>query len=208
MIMKYETLIQQFADRQWIETPDVAVWFDEPLRQIQVRLSRWVQQGKLIQLRKGKYLLPEIYRRQNVSEYWISNQLYSPSYISLETALEYYGLIPEAVTGIQNITTRTTKKWKTSLGMFRYYHIKQNRFFGYLQKALLNSTYFLCASPEKALLDIFYFGKGEWTFPRISELRLQNLEQLDLKKLQNDAEIMASPKVTRAVTIFINTRAT
>lgn len=202
--MKYETLIQQFNDREWIETPDVAVWFDEPLRQIQVRLSRWVQQGKLIQLRKGKYLLPEIYRRQNVSEYWISNQLYSPSYISLETALEYYGLIPEMVVSIQNITSRTTRSWTTPLGMFRYYHIKQERFFGYQQKELPNSTYFLCALPEKALLDIFYFGKGEWTVRRIRELRLQNLEKIDLEILQDYAEVMASPKVKKAVTAFFN----
>lgn len=200
--MKYEALIQQFANRQWIETPEVAVWFDEPLRQIQVRLSRWVHQGKLIQLRKGKYLLPEVYRRKSVSTYTISNNLYSPSYISLETALEYFGIIPEAVIGIQSVTTRPTKEWNTPIGLFYYHHIKQERFFGFQLVKRLNSETFYCATPEKALADMFYFKKGEWIKSRIQEMRLQNLEQIELDTLNSIGDIMNSKKVIRAIKTF------
>ncbi|MBC8174969.1 MAG: hypothetical protein H8E82_04865 [Candidatus Marinimicrobia bacterium] len=204
--MKYESLIKIFADRQWIETQEVAFWFDEPLRQIQVRLSRWVQQGKLIQLRKGKYLLPEVYHRKRGSTYTISNYLYSPSYVSQETALEYYGIIPESVSGIQSVTTRPTKEWNTPIGKFYYHHIKQERFFGYQQVNLMGSETFYCATPEKALTDLLYFKKGEWTKSRIQEMRLQNLEQIDLNTLNGIGDLMNSKKVIRAIKTFSTIR--
>jgi len=64
---------------------------------VQARLSRWRSQGKLIQLRRGRYLLSEEHRRFEVADFYIANCLYRPSYVSLQSALEHYDMIPEAV---------------------------------------------------------------------------------------------------------------
>lgn len=203
MHMKYDELLNYFADRQLIETQEVAVWFDEPLRQIQVRLSRWVAQKKLIQLRKGKYLLPDRYRRKKISHYSLSNYIYSPSYISLESALEYHGLIPEKVVEVQGVTPRLTKTWSTPLGRFTYQHIKQERFFGYQSETLSMEDTFQCALPEKALIDLFYLRKGEWSETRIRELRLQNPGKIDCERVKEFGRCMRSNKIQRAIQSFL-----
>jgi hypothetical protein len=85
----------------------------------------------------------------------ISNLIYSPSYVSLESALSYYGLIPEAVFSINSVSTRKTAVFKTPLAVFNYRKIKKSLFFGYILQKYNNKSYKI-ASPEKAILDYFY----------------------------------------------------
>lgn len=202
--MKYDAFIQNFAPAPWVETQDVGVWSDKPLRHIQIRLAQWVRDGKLVQLRRGKYLLPEAYRKQQPSNYILANQLYHPSYVSMESALSFYGLIPEFVPMMQSITTQLTKKWETPVGSFTYHHMKQERFFGYEFVPFSTRESFYCATPEKALADLFYMKKGNWTEARIAELRLQNVDKIHKRKLKNVGKTMASKKVMAAIEAFIN----
>lgn len=203
--MKFQNLVQTFRDRPFLETREVEALFDEPPLQIQARLSRWVQQGRLVQLRRGKYLLSKAYRREEPSLYLISNYLSRPSYVSLYSALEFHGLIPEAVAVIQAVTAQHGRKWQTPLGEFHYYSLKPSRFWGYRESTsardlpVSSQKKFLLAVPEKALIDLFYLYEGEWTPERIEELRLQNLEQIDPGLLMESAGKFQSLKVSRAV---------
>lgn len=206
--MKYSDLITQFGSRPFFETGELNILFDESLGQIRARLSRWVSEGKLLQLRRGKYLLPEMYRRTGVSDGYISNYLYRPSYVSLHTALELYGMIPESVNIIEAVTPRQTAVWRTPVGTFKYFSIKAARFGGYTQYGSdkikkEEQSSFLVATPEKALIDVFYFLKGQWTVERMVEMRFQNLDSLRVKQLRQHADNMKSPKVSRAVDVFM-----
>ncbi len=206
--MKFSDLITQFRARPFFETGELNILFDEPLGQIRARLSRWVSEGKLIQLRRGKYLLPEKHRRTGVSDGYISNYLYRPSYISLHSALELYGMIPESVNVIEAVTPRQTAVWRTPVGTFKYFSIKADRFGGYTQyrgdkNKREEQGNFLVATPEKALIDVFYFLKGQWTLERMVEMRFQNLDSLRVKQLKQYADNMKSPKVSRAVDVFM-----
>ncbi len=178
--------------------------FNEPSHQIQARISRWVKQGWLIQLRRGRYLLGQEYRRQEPSLYFISNYLYRPSYVSLHSALEFHGLIPEAVGVFQAVTARHGERWETPVGRFHYHSLKRDRFWGYREyssapevSAPVQSR-FLAAVPEKAIVDLFYLYEGEWTEERIQEMRFQNLDQVDREALLETAQKFRSPKVSRA----------
>ena len=179
--------------------------FDEPPSQVQARLSRWVSQDRLIQLRRGKYLLRPADRRQEASLYFVSNYLYRPSYVSLLSALEFHGLIPEAVGVVQAVTTRRRNHWETPLGRFHYDSLDRNRFWGYREYTSTAVTpvplqaRFLLAVPEKALIDLFYLYPGEWTRERIEEMRFQNLDELSHDQLLLAAVRFESPKVRRAV---------
>lgn len=204
MRMKYDAFIQNFAPAPWVETQDVGVWSDKSLRHIQIRLAQWVREGKLQQLRRGKYLLPEAYRRHQPSNYALSNMLYRPSYVSMESALSFYGLIPESVPAMQNITTQLTKKWDTPVGSFTYHHMKQERFFGYELVPFSTAESFYCATPEKALADLFYMKKGNWSEARIAELRLQNVDRVNKRKLRRVGKTMKSKKVVAAIEAFIS----
>lgn len=201
--MKYDALIEHFASRPFFETQELSLIFDESIAQIRARLSRWVSQEKLIPLRRGKYLLPEKHRKSRISDGFISNNLHKPSYLSLHSALEHYGMIPESTQIIEAITTRPSAFLKTDVGSFRYFSVKKERFFGYeefqMEKFVRGQSNFLIALPEKAILDLFYFRKGKWTAERLAEMRFQNLEKLDSERLAEFANKMDSPKVLQAV---------
>lgn len=206
MYMKFEDLIQQFKTRPFFETSELLVLFDEPEAQIMARLSRWVKQNKLLQLRRGKYLLADSYQKYPADPFYISNYLYPPSFISLYTALHYYGCIPEEVHRIQAVTSRQTKSWDTHLGRFQYVSTQPDRFFGYTRVVLGRGEQQLAyiADLERALLDVCYFSTGEWTPSRWKELRLQNVDQIDLKRLQDITSDLKSLKLSQGVSHLIH----
>jgi predicted transcriptional regulator of viral defense system len=201
--VKFEDLVQAFRDRPFFESGEVRMLFGEPAPQTQARLSRWVSKGRLIRLRRSKYLLPPEHRRREPSLYYISNYLYRPSYVSVYSALEFHGLIPEAVGVVQAATTRHGHAWETPAGRFHYHALKQDRFWGYrdYSSGPVPSVQerFLAATPEKAVVDLFYLYPGEWAGQRLQEMRFQNVDQLDSEILLQSARRFGSPKVTRAV---------
>lgn len=206
--MKYNKLTTVFRNRPFFETRELNTIFDEPIGQIRARLSRWVKDGKLIQLRRGKYILPKAERFATATDGYISNYLYRPSYVSLHTALEIHGLIPESVQIVEAVTPMQTARWVTPEGHFKYYSIKASRFNGY-EKYVVSKTQrqtqqnFLLATPEKALIDLFYFQKGQWTKERLEEMRFQNLDKLNNHELNRLCQTMESPKVSHATTLLL-----
>lgn len=201
--MKFEKLMKTFNNRPFFELREVQALFDDSSQQIKNQLSSWKKQGKLLHLRRGKYLLAKAYRKTEPSVYYISNYLYRPSYVSLHTALQFYSMIPEAVVMIQALTPRHGGRWETELGVFNYRSIKQERFWGYDTVSLSNTpekqNSFFIAGREKTLLDLFYCLQGEWTKDRLREMRFQNLEKINSALLRQFTERFASPRVSRAV---------
>lgn len=115
-------------------------------------IKRNLKSGLFVKLRNRFYMLKD----SNPSLYFIANKLYQPSYISLEKALSYYGIIPEVVYTITSITTKPTREFITPKGVFSYQKIKKNVFTGYAPMQIEGSLV-LFAEPEKALADYLYF---------------------------------------------------
>jgi len=130
---------------------------NEKKENITVYLSRWVKSGKLMRIRRGVYEL--IYpRRHSVPDLFIANKLYSPSYISMETALSRYGLIPEVAMECISITVKTSRMFKNEYGSFVYHSVQPEAFTGYRTENN-NGFEVLIAEPEKAVVDYLYFKK-------------------------------------------------
>lgn len=146
----------------------------------------WVKKGYLLPLKKGLYLFSREYRKVTVPALFIANVLISPSYVSLETALSLYNLIPERVTVTTSVTTKKTKTFGNCLGKFEYRSVKKDLFFGYIQRSYDGMPVFM-ALPEKALADYFYLN--EQSSPSedffVESMRLQNLEALNVKVLRS-----------------------
>ena len=149
---------------------------------LKVQISRWVKAGKLIQLKRGFYLLNDPYRKISPSEFYIASVLKNPSYISLEKALEYHGLIPEAVTTYTCVTTKRPESFKTPVGCYDYKHVKPSLFWGYTSLNMNGQIIFM-ATVEKTLLDFFYLNHPKVTMDYLKEMRLQNVEYINPKKL-------------------------
>jgi predicted transcriptional regulator of viral defense system len=114
---------------------------------------------------------------------YFSNRIYRPSYISLHTALSFYGMIPEAVTQITSVTTLKTASFTNDFGEYSYKNIKENLMFGYELKPMADNRTLQFATPEKALLDLLYLYPFYDSEQELEELRLdENYLQDDLNK--------------------------
>lgn len=147
------------------------------------QLSRWVKSGKLIQLRRSLYALSEQYQKTNPHPFLIANRIKRASYISLQSALEYYGLIPEYVPAITSICTGRPEEIITPLGSFIFRHVKKEFFSDYRLIGLGEEQSAFIATPEKALFDLLYLTPASDKPEYLHELRLQNLTNLNANSL-------------------------
>jgi predicted transcriptional regulator of viral defense system len=122
------------------------------------RLNEWQDKNYIKKLIKGYYIFSDLKVDENIF-FEIANRIYSPSYVSLESALSHYGLIPEGVFSVTSVSPRKTAAFNTPLASFSYRKIKTSLFFGYILEKYDSKVYRI-ASPEKALLDYFYLKAG------------------------------------------------
>jgi len=163
------------------------------------QLSRWIESGKLIQLRRGLYALAEPYRKTAPHPFLVANRLKRASYVSLQSALEFHHLIPEYVPSVTSITTGRPETLSNPLGRFVFKHVKKSVFFGFEPADLGDGQAAFVARPEKALLDLLYLTAGSDDLDYLRELRLQNTENMSLDRLNELARAFESPKLLRAV---------
>ncbi len=161
-----------------------------------VQINRWQKAGKLIQLKRGAYLLAPEYRAIEAYDFYLAFILQKPSYVSLEKALEYYGLIPEAVGVCTSVTTNRTGEYASEAGRFSYYHIRESLFWGYVSIKFNRQTGFI-ALPEKAMLDYFYFRGTSISAGYLKEMRLQNLHTINFSRLKAFAKKFRKPGIIR-----------
>ncbi len=134
-------------------------------------LTRWIKRGILIRLRQGYFTFPE-YKSKPDYAFFFANRIYRPSYISLHTALSFYGMIPESVVQITSVTPLKTARFINDFGEYTFKTIKSNLMFGYEIKPFNNSMALQMAEPEKALLDLLYLYPQYNTLRDMEDLRL------------------------------------
>lgn len=119
------------------------------------KISLLEKTGSLIRLKKGLYVVSAELSQQKLSRELVANHLLSPSYVSLESALSYYGLIPEKVYSVRSVTTKRAKQFATPLGNFEYLTVPENYYAIGVRQEIVNNEYaFLIATPEKAIADM------------------------------------------------------
>ncbi len=195
--MNFEQLLHIVGDEPVFETGLLLAGRVDP-RHVRRQLSRWVRAGRLYQLRRGLYALAPPYQKVKPHPFLVANRMVRGSYVSLQSALAYYGLIPEVVPTVTSVTTARPGRWETPLGTFEFRHLKPDLFFGYRRLDLGKGQAAFVATPEKALLDLIYLTPGGDAPEYLRELRLQNLDRLDPDVLQRMAARFDRPKMVRA----------
>lgn len=197
--MKFEDLRRLFGEREYFDFSTLLQMGEEPREHVRMQVYRWVKTGKLVRLRRGLYLFAEPYRKRPVSAAEMAGVIYPPSYLSLQWALGFYGLIPEQVVTLTSVTTRQTNDFNNPLGNFVYRHLRAEHFREY-RKVTVGGEAAWIGSPEKALLDFWYLESGPWTAARMREMRFQHFERVDTDRLESlAAQIFQSPRVESAV---------
>ena len=144
MIIQYKFLIQL---KQWIY--------------VITNKSEMIKSGELVSLRRGLYVPGPELDLPIPESFVIANHLRGPSYVSLESALSYWDLIPERVYETSSVTTKTTKTYQTSLGRYSFQHLSTPYYsFGIRSVRLTEQQTALIASPEKAVCDKIVLTAG------------------------------------------------
>ncbi|MFA5204766.1 MAG: hypothetical protein WC708_10230 [Lentisphaeria bacterium] len=132
---------------------------------------RWVRNGYLVRLRQGLYAFPE-YRGKPEFAAYFAGKIYNPSYISLHSALAFYGLIPETVLQITSVTSLKTAVFKNDFGEYSYQSVRNDLMFGYVLRPWAEDRATAYATREKALLDLLYLYPFYNTEQALADLRL------------------------------------
>jgi predicted transcriptional regulator of viral defense system len=196
--MKFEELLSLVGDEPVFSSALFNV-VDVSAGQTRLQIVRWVDAGKLIQLRRGLYALNGPYRKIEPHPFLIANRLRKASYVSLQSALAYYGMIPEHVPVVTSITTGRPEELQTGFGAFGYRHVRKPLFAGFRSVNVAPGQSAFLATPEKALLDLIYLSPGGDDAAFIEELRLQGTTALSSTALTAAARPFDSPKIERAV---------
>jgi predicted transcriptional regulator of viral defense system len=169
------------------------------------RLVEWQQKSYVRRIVNRWYMFAD----EAVDErflYLVSNRIYSPSYISCESAFGFYHLIPEGVYSITSVTTLKTDQVTNFLGNFNYRHMKPDLFFGYrLIEAY--GHHVRMAEPEKLILDFLYLNPKLQNADDFESLRIDAIGFHDLvrgQKLQEYLSLFRNKALEKRVRTFLN----
>jgi hypothetical protein len=195
--MKFDRLLEIVGDEPVFEAGLLLAGDVDP-GDVRRQLSRWVEAGRLYQLRRGLYALAPPFQRGRPHPFLVANHMVRGSYVSLQSALAHYNLIPEYVPVATSVTPGRPYHWDTPLGSYLFRHLRKDLLTGYRRTLLAGGQEAFVAAPEKALLDLLYLEPDADTEEYLGELRLQHLETLDLDELSRLAGQSGKPKLLRA----------
>ncbi len=126
------------------------------------KLSREVKKGTLLRLKRGVYAYAASHQRKGLHPFVVAHKLYFPSYVSFESALSHYQVIPEGISITTCATTKASVRISTPIGAYQYRWLPQHIYSVAIEREEDNGHVFLIAHPLKALLDIVYTRKKNY----------------------------------------------
>jgi predicted transcriptional regulator of viral defense system len=168
-------------------------------------LSRWKKKGYLIALRNGYYTFADFLGKPDYA-YFFANKMYYPSYVSLHSALAFYGIIPEAVVQITSVSSLKTAFFSNPFGEFSYKSLKNELMFGYDLKPIDKRRNLLFATPEKAILDLLYLYPFYNNEQEMNELRFDDAfmqDDLNVERLNEFTEKFKSKTLRKRVDLLL-----
>lgn len=150
------------------------------------KIHELIKKGDLQVLKKGLYIVGSSLSLLKPEPFLIANHLLGPSYVSLDTALSYHGLIPERVFEVLSVTVKQSRKFSNVTGLYRYIHLPLPYYaFGIINEQYGNGQSVMLASPEKALFDKIITTKGVVfrSYTQAQQYLLENL-RMDIEGLK------------------------
>lgn len=200
--MKIEELADRVSAGGLFRTGQILAGQRDPAG-VRRQLDRWVKRGRVVRLRRGVYVLQKPYVRSAVHPFAAANALKKASYVSLQSALAHYGMIPEYVPVTTSVTTGRPEELSTPIGRFQFRHVAAPLFFGFAEIEITPDESALVASPQKALADLLYLTPQSDRVDYLRELRLEPPDDFDRDALRATAARTGSAKVQRAVNRLI-----
>lgn len=170
----------------------------------QDRLTDWLKHGYIKRIIKNYYIFSDSKITEDTL-FFIANKIYQPSYISMESALSFYSLIPDQIFAITSLSSKKTSTFTTPVATFLFNTIKPSLFFGYKLVRFDNFS-FKIAEPEKTILDYFYLHSELKNDDDFSEMRVNEeefKEKMDLDKLKKYLNLFKNKSLEKRVKKFL-----
>jgi len=199
--MKYIDIQNHLEKLKVFSTNDLKILDDKYNKS---KTSKWKESLYIKQIIKWYYILNKI-KLNNSLLFKISNIIYNPSYISLESAFSYYWIIPEQVFSVTSVSTRKTNTFHTDIWTFEYKKIKNELFFWY-EILDIHDNKILIARLEKALIDYFYLYDNVKSIIDLEYLRFNKdilKEKLNINILKKYSSLLNSKVVNKRVDLLV-----
>lgn len=178
-------------------------------RNPRAKITQLLRKGEIVQIKRGLYVFGEKWRQNPICVEALANLVYGPSYISMEYALSYWGLIPERVAWITSVTTKRPKEFTTPVGSFSYQHLSLVRYrigSTLVQADKMHQAHM--ALPEKALADHVARQKDLTTASQLLQYLMENMRiepealfGLDSTRLTEIAKVYSNKQVRLLATV-------
>jgi hypothetical protein len=166
-------------------------------------IKRAVQEGYLIRIRRDFYLIKVSQNTPPVDSFELAPILFGPSYVSLESALQFHGWIPEAVPVITSVTVKKSKEFETSMGTFCYHHIPVSAFHMGVNQIHQNGSILFIANPWKAVADLVHIQDKHWdtleAFSADMRVEMDKIYESDRKILEYLSKNYPNKKVRQTL---------
>ena len=142
---------------------------EKSINNVNEKISNLVKNGELVRLKKGFYAFSKLYQTKPINLISVANTLYSPSYVSFDYALSYYGMIPERVSEVTSATSKNEKLFDTPIGRFSYKKISLEAYslgIDWIYDDIDGGRFI--ATAEKALCDKIKYDRGIGTLTQAS----------------------------------------
>lgn len=142
---------------------------EKSISNVNEKISNLVRNKELIRLKKGFYTFSKLYQTKPINLISVANTLYSPSYVSFDYALSYYGMIPERVSEVTSATSKNEKLFDTPIGRFSYKKISLDAYslgIDWIYDDIEGGRFI--ATAEKALCDKIKYDRGIGTLTQAS----------------------------------------
>ncbi|MDA8240960.1 MAG: hypothetical protein M0Z67_11405 [Nitrospiraceae bacterium] len=198
--MKWETLLT-IVGSEAVFSSSLLLAGKVSATQVRLQLTRWVQTGRLLQLRRGLYTLAPAWRKVEPHPFLVANKLQHGSYVSLQSALSFHDVIPEHVPVVTSVGPGRPEMLRNPIGSFQFKHVTSRMLFGYVRLEVAPRQFAFVASAEKALLDLVYLTPDADSPDYLRELRLQNVAAINMQNLHDLAKRSGRPKLLRTAKI-------
>lgn len=184
-LMDFRTIIKEYAEAPISRHLILEILSD--YQRPNDKISELLKSEELISIRRGLYITGPKMDLPSPEPFLIANHLRGPSYVSLESALSYWNMIPERVYEISSVTIKTSKKYKNQVGRFSYQQLK-TPYYSYGIRSVKTSSKqtFLIASPEKALCDKVVLT------PKINLRSIKQTREFLMDDLRIDSKILST----------------
>ncbi len=201
-------LAMQRADAGFFAREQAALWIESRGPRLDALLKRAVASGEVWRLNRGLFCLSDRFTHSRVHPFQVAQLIHGPSYISMESALSYHGWIPEAVQAVTCATMGRSRVFESPLGVYTFTRVPQRKFYaGVRSVAGEGGLSFFLATPLKALTDLVYAQRHDWTSaePVVHGLRVDEERLAELTADQFD-EVMEAYRPGRVIRFLAGLR--